>query len=39
VRAVKGMKGTSESSGVVFNVQRASFNDGPGIRTTVFFKG
>jgi len=24
---------------VVFNVQRASFHDGPGIRTTVFLKG
>jgi len=25
--------------GVVFNVQRASFHDGPGVRTTVFLKG
>jgi pyruvate formate lyase activating enzyme len=25
--------------GVIFNVQRASFHDGPGIRTTVFLKG
>lgn len=25
--------------GIIFNVQRASFHDGPGIRTTVFFKG
>ena len=25
--------------GVVFNVQRCSFHDGPGIRTTVFLKG
>jgi pyruvate formate lyase activating enzyme len=25
--------------GTVFNVQRASFHDGPGIRTTVFLKG
>jgi len=26
-------------AGLVFNVQRCSFHDGPGIRTTVFFKG
>jgi len=26
-------------SGVVFNIQRFSTHDGPGIRTTVFFKG
>ena len=26
-------------AGTVFNVQRASFHDGPGIRTTVFLKG
>jgi glycyl-radical enzyme activating protein len=24
---------------IIFDIQRASFNDGPGIRTTVFFKG
>jgi pyruvate formate lyase activating enzyme len=27
------------ATGTVFNIQRASFHDGPGIRTTVFFKG
>ncbi len=27
------------ASGIVFDVQRCSFHDGPGIRTTVFFKG
>ncbi len=27
------------STGTVFNVQRGSFHDGPGIRTTVFLKG
>ena len=27
------------ATGVVFDVQRASFHDGPGIRTTVFLKG
>src|SRR5512146_2360474 len=26
-------------SGYVFNIQRFSIHDGPGIRTTVFFKG
>lgn len=26
-------------TGTVFNIQRASFHDGPGVRTTVFFKG
>ena len=26
-------------SGLIFNIQRFSVNDGPGIRTTVFFKG
>ena len=29
----------NEVRGIVFNVQRASFHDGPGIRTTVFLKG
>jgi len=28
-----------KTAGTVFNVQRASFHDGPGIRTTVFLKG
>jgi pyruvate formate lyase activating enzyme len=28
-----------EASGVVFNIQRFSLHDGPGIRTTVFLKG
>jgi pyruvate formate lyase activating enzyme len=27
------------AAGVVFNIQRASFHDGPGVRTTVFLKG
>ena len=31
--------GREETSGTVFNVQRGSFHDGPGIRTTVFLKG
>ncbi len=33
------MKIAPPPSGIVFNVQRASFHDGPGIRTTVFLKG
>lgn len=28
-----------DEKGVVFDIQRASFNDGPGIRTTIFLKG
>ncbi len=28
-----------EVTGTIFNVQRGSFHDGPGIRTTVFLKG
>lgn len=31
--------GTNENQGVVFNIQRFSIHDGPGIRTTVFLKG
>ncbi len=34
-----GEKGGGAPSGVVFNVQRYSTEDGPGIRTTVFLKG
>ncbi len=30
---------TSGPVGTIFNVQRGSFHDGPGIRTTVFLKG
>ena len=26
-------------TGVIFNIQKYSVNDGPGIRSTVFFKG
>jgi len=29
----------AEATGVVFNIQRFSLHDGPGIRTTVFLKG
>lgn len=29
----------SENIGLIFNIQRFSIHDGPGIRTTVFFKG
>ena len=28
-----------ELTGRLFNIQKFSINDGPGIRTTVFFKG
>ena len=30
---------TTEATGIIFDIQRNSFVDGPGIRTTVFFKG
>ena len=34
------MKSANENkSGIVFNIQKFSVNDGPGIRTVVFFKG
>ncbi len=29
----------SESTAMIFNIQRFSIHDGPGIRTTIFFKG
>ena len=28
-----------ETTGIIFNIQRYSIHDGPGIRTTVFLKG
>ncbi|MCL2124894.1 MAG: glycyl-radical enzyme activating protein [Oscillospiraceae bacterium] len=28
-----------ETKGIIFNIQRYSIDDGPGVRTTVFFKG
>ena len=31
--------GINDKKGVVFNIQRYSIHDGPGIRTTVFLKG
>lgn len=33
------MVDVDKKKGVIFNVQRYSINDGPGIRTVVFFKG
>lgn len=32
-------KADSEKKGMIFNIQKFSVNDGPGIRTVVFFKG
>jgi len=37
--AMKRASPSSELKGLVFNLQRFSTEDGPGIRTTVFFKG
>lgn len=34
-----GSGGGTRTTGTIFNVQRGSFHDGPGIRTTVFLKG
>lgn len=31
--------GYKQSKGIIFNIQRFAIHDGPGIRTTVFFKG
>ena len=28
-----------KDKGIIFNIQKFSIHDGPGIRTTVFFKG
>ena len=33
------MKADRNETGVIFNIQKYSVNDGPGIRTVVFFKG
>lgn len=33
------MKSDRSKKGIIFNIQKYSVNDGPGIRTTVFFKG
>ncbi|MFC2006252.1 glycyl-radical enzyme activating protein [Chloroflexota bacterium] len=38
-REVESAMGQGEKSGIVFNVQKFSVHDGPGIRTTVFLKG
>ncbi len=33
------MKADRDASGIIFNIQKFSVHDGPGIRTTVFLKG
>lgn len=35
----KDIKARSNTKGLIFNIQKFSFHDGPGIRTTVFMKG
>lgn len=35
----KELKNMSETKGLIFNIQRFSLHDGPGIRTTIFLKG
>lgn len=39
MESVKKMPANRETTGVVFNIQKFSVNDGPGIRTVVFLKG
>lgn len=39
VNAKGGKPGAADIRGCVFDIQRFSIQDGPGIRTTVFFKG
>ncbi|WP_083483339.1 glycyl-radical enzyme activating protein [Loigolactobacillus bifermentans] len=36
---MKGALTMSDKLGLIFNIQKFSLNDGPGIRTVVFFKG
>ena len=36
---MKASAGTNGKTGLIFNIQRFSIHDGPGIRTTVFMKG
>lgn len=36
---MKETKTGKETTGIIFNIQRYSIHDGPGIRTTIFFKG
>lgn len=39
VSADVAREGVAQRQGVVFNIQRFSIHDGPGIRTTIFLKG
>ena len=34
-----GSSDSSDSSGIIFDIQHYSLHDGPGVRSTVFFKG
>jgi len=36
---IKSVGGIDMQTGTIFNIQKFSINDGPGIRTTVFMKG
>lgn len=38
-RAIPGPDGGTDISGYVFDIKKYAIHDGPGIRTTVFFKG
>jgi pyruvate formate lyase activating enzyme len=39
IKTLSGKMGTENHIGTIFNIQRFAIHDGPGIRTTVFFKG
>src|SRR3990172_6230880 len=39
MKLAEGRMAVMGATGTVFNIQRYSIDDGPGIRTTVFFKG
>jgi pyruvate formate lyase activating enzyme len=39
LNTVKNQKEVKSSTGVIFDLKRFAIHDGPGIRTTVFFKG
>ncbi|MDT3391393.1 MAG: 4Fe-4S cluster-binding domain-containing protein, partial [Bacillota bacterium] len=36
---MKTTQKAAPSKGLIFNIQKFSLNDGPGIRTVIFFKG
>ncbi|KKM09395.1 hypothetical protein SY88_18725 [Clostridiales bacterium PH28_bin88] len=39
MKPIESPRGKNKGEGLIFNIQRFSIHDGPGIRTTVFMKG